>query len=82
MDERERPSLTILVSGAIFLLVFIGLGVVALATAELNLATLILFAISLFVVVAVVGALIGAMRKPPEEEVRGYSRRRDQDERG
>jgi hypothetical protein len=81
MDERERPSLMILVSGAIFLLVFVGLGAVALATAELNVATLILFGISLFVVVAVVGALIGAMKRPPEEEVRGHSRRRDQDER-
>lgn len=81
MDERERPSLMILVSGAIFLLVFVGLGVVALATAELNVATLILFGISLFVVVAVVGALIGAMKRPPEQEVRGHSRRRDQDER-
>lgn len=79
MDERGRPSLTILASGVIFLLVFVGLGVVALTTAELNFATLVLFAISLFVVVAVVGALIGAMRKPPEEEVRGHSRRRDRD---
>ena len=80
MDERDRPSLTILISGAIFLVVFVGLGVVALATAELNLATLILFGISLFVVVAVVGALIGAMKRRPEEEVRGHSRRRDQDD--
>jgi hypothetical protein len=78
-DERERPSVLTIVSGAIFLLVFVGLGVVALATAELNVATLIMLAVSLFVVVAVVGAMIGAMKQPSEEEVRGEVRRRDGD---
>jgi hypothetical protein len=78
-DERERPSVLTIVSGAIFLLVFVGLGVVALATAELNVATLIMLAVSLFVVVAVVGAMIGAMKQPPEEEIRGEVRRRDGD---
>jgi len=63
--EGKRPT-SIIVAGIFFLIVFGGLTVAALATAELNFATLVIAAISLFVVVAVVGALIGAMRKPPE----------------
>ena len=65
MDGR-RPT-SIVVAGIFFLLVFGGLTVAALATAELNVATLVIAAISLFVMVAVVGALIGAMRKPPPQ---------------
>ncbi len=65
MDGR-RPT-SIVVAGIFFLLVFGGLTVAALATAELNIATLVIAAISLFVMVAVVGALIGAMRKPPPQ---------------
>jgi hypothetical protein len=57
----------ILVSGVFFLAVFVALTVVALSSAELNAATVLFAAISLFVCVAVVGALIGAVRKPPEE---------------
>lgn len=78
-EERERPSILTIVSGAIFLLVFVGLGAAALSTAELNVATLIMLAVSLFIVVAVVGAMIGAMKQPPEEEVRGEVRRRDEE---
>jgi len=76
MEDRRRPTL-ILVSGAFFLLVFGGLTVAALTTAELNFATLLFAAVSLFVFIAVVGALVGAMRKPPdeEEEVLGRVRR-------
>lgn len=69
MDEERRRPTFILVSGAFFLLIFGALTIFGLATAELNVATLIFAAVSLFVVVAVVGALIGANRRPPEEEV-------------
>lgn len=67
MENRRRPT-TILVSGIFFLLVFGGLTVAALSTAEINAATLVFAAVSLFVCVAIVGALIGAVRKPPEDE--------------
>lgn len=65
MDRRR--STIIVVSGIFFLLIFGGLTVAALSTAELNLATIVIAAISLFVCVAVIGALIGAIRQPPEE---------------
>ena len=68
MEEHGRRTGVILFSGIFFLLVFVALTVVALSSAELNVATLIFAAISLFVVVAVVGALIGAVREPPEDE--------------
>ncbi|HET6830592.1 MAG TPA: hypothetical protein VFH44_04495 [Solirubrobacterales bacterium] len=63
MDERP---IAIIVGGIVFLIVLGGLTVAALATAELNLATIVIAAVSLFVCVAVVLALIGAMRDPPE----------------
>ena len=47
--------------------VFGGLTLAALATAELNAATIVIAAVSLFVCVAVVLALVGAVRNPPEE---------------
>jgi hypothetical protein len=65
MDGR-RPT-SIIVAGIFFLIVFGGLTVAALASAELNVATIVIAAVSLFVMVAVTGALIGAMRKPPPE---------------
>lgn len=80
-EERRRPTF-ILVSGVFFLLVFGALTIYGLATAELNIATVIFAAVSLFVFVAVVGALIGANRRPPEEEaeVMGRVRRGPEDE--
>jgi len=73
--EQRRRSIVILISGIFFLLVFVGLTIAALSTADLNVATLIFAAVSLFIVVAVVGALVGAARKPPEDEVMGKTRR-------
>jgi hypothetical protein len=63
----RKPSTSIVVAGVFFLLIFGGLTVVALSSAELNFATITFAAISLFVIVAVGGALIGAVRKPPDE---------------
>lgn len=65
MDGR-RPS-SLIAGGILFLLVFGGLTVAALATAELNVATVLIAVVSLFVCVAVLLALIGAVRNPPGE---------------
>jgi len=64
--EGKRPT-SIIVAGVFFLMVFGGLTIASLATAELNFATLVIAAISLFVCVAVAGALIGAVRRPPDK---------------
>jgi hypothetical protein len=64
--DGRRPTSTN-AGGIFFLLVFGGLTVAALSSAELNLATILIAAVSLFVCVAVVLALIGAVRNPPEE---------------
>ena len=61
-----RPS-SLIAGGVLFLVVFGGLTIAALATAELNVATVVIAIVSLFVCVAVVLALIGAVRNPPEE---------------
>ncbi len=63
--DRRRPT-SLIVGGVLFLVVFGGLTIAALATAELNVATVIIAAVSLFVCVAVVLALVGAVRNPPE----------------
>jgi len=63
MDGR-RPS-SLIAGGILFLIVFGGLTIAALATAELNVATVVIAIVSLFVCVAVLLALIGAMRNPP-----------------
>ncbi len=65
MDSRVR--LFLLGSGAFFLLVFGALTIAALSTATLNVATLVIGATSLFVLGAVLAALIDAIRNPPEE---------------
>jgi hypothetical protein len=64
--EGKRPTSTI-VGGVFFLIVFGGLTVVALSSAALNFATILIAAVSLFIFVAVVLALVGAVRNPPEE---------------
>jgi hypothetical protein len=67
MQQGGRRVGVILASGGFFLLVFVALTVVALSSAELNVATVLFAAISLFVCIAVIGALVGAVRKPPED---------------
>ena len=65
--EGGRRVAVLLISGIFFLVVFVALTVVALSSAELNVATVFFAGVSLFVCVAVIGALIGAVRKPPED---------------
>ncbi len=64
--QAKRPT-SIIAGGILFLLVFGGLTIAALWSAELNFATVLIAAVSLFIFVAVGLALAGAMRKPPEE---------------
>lgn len=54
-----------LASGVFFVLVFGALTVAGLSSATLNVATLVIGAASLFVLVAVLLALIEAIRHPP-----------------
>jgi preprotein translocase subunit SecY len=63
MDERRR--LLFIGSAIFFVLVFGALTIAALATAELNVATLLIGGTSLFVLAAVVIALAEALRRPP-----------------
>lgn len=65
MHGRHPASL--IAGGIVFLVVLGGLTIAALASAELNVATIMIGAISLFVCVAVLLALIGALRHPPGE---------------
>lgn len=60
----RRPA-SLIAGGIVFLAVLGGLTIAALASAELNAATVVVGAISLFVCVAVLLALIGAVRNPP-----------------
>jgi cell division protein FtsW (lipid II flippase) len=63
MDERRR--LLFILSAIFFVLVFGALTIAALATAELNVATLLIGGVSLFVLAAVLIALGEALRRPP-----------------
>lgn len=65
--NEGRHTISIVVSGIFLLLVFGGLTVVALSSAALNVATVLIAAVSLFVMFAVISALVGAVRTPPEE---------------
>lgn len=67
MDERdERRRLVFLGSAIFFVLVFGALSVVALSSAELNVATVVIAAVTLFVLGAVLTAIVEAIRNPPE----------------
>ena len=66
-DGAPKRPISIIAGGIFFLLIFGGLTVAALWSADLNVATLLIAAVSLFIFVAVVLALVGAVRNPPEE---------------
>ncbi len=63
MGERRR--LVFVCSALFFVLVFGALTVAALSSAELNVATLVLAAVALFVIGAVLTAVAEAFRNPP-----------------
>ena len=64
MGDRRR--LIFLGSACFFVLVFGALTVAALSTAELNFATVVIAALSLFVLGAVLTAIVETFRNPPE----------------
>lgn len=51
-----------------FLIIFGGMTLVALSTAELNFATLFAGGASIFICLVVVIGLVGAIRNPPDED--------------
>lgn len=64
MGDRRR--LVFLFSATFFLLVFGVLSIAALSTAELNAATIVIAAATLFIFGAVLTALVEAIRNPPD----------------
>ena len=64
MDERRR--VLFIGSAIVFVVVFGALTVAALSTATLNVATLLIGGASLFVLAAVLIALVEALRRGPE----------------
>lgn len=63
MGERRR--FLFISSAIVFVVIFGALTIAALSTATLNLATLLIGGSSLFVLAAVLIALVEALRKPP-----------------
>lgn len=66
MDNQLRGLLLGL--GTCFVLVFGGLTLAALPSAELNFSSILTFGLSFFVLGAALVALIGAIRNPPDED--------------
>lgn len=64
MGDRRR--LVFLLSAVFFVLVFGALSVVALSSAELSVATIVLAAATLFILGAVLTAIVEAIRNPPQ----------------
>ncbi len=64
---RGGAPIGMIIGGVFFLLIFGGLTIASLATATLNVATLLIAAVSIFICVAVLIALIGAIRDPPDQ---------------
>jgi hypothetical protein len=66
MDKQLRGI--VLSVGLVFVLAFAGITLVALATAQLNFASIIAFGLSFLVIVTALFGLIGAIRNPPDED--------------
>ncbi len=64
MDERRR--LLFIGSAIVFVVIFGALTIAALSSATLNVATLVIGGASLFVLAAVLIALVEALRRPPQ----------------
>ena len=54
--------------GVVFILAFAGLTFTALASAQLNFASILAFGFSFLVIVLALIGLIGAIRNPPDED--------------
>jgi hypothetical protein len=68
MDHQLRGIL--LGVGIAFIAAFGGMTIVALASAELNFASIIAFGLAFAVIVLALFGLIGAIRNPPDEDDR------------
>ena len=65
MDSLTRGVL--LAVGTVFILVFLGLTITALTSAQLNFASIFAFGISFLIIFLALVGLIGAIRNPPDE---------------
>ena len=66
MEQTVRGVLLGL--GLVFILVFAGLTLTSLATAQLNFASILAFGFSFLVIALALVGLIGAIRNPPDED--------------
>ena len=66
MDSQLRGAL--LAVGVIFILVFAGMTLAALGTAQLNFASILAFGLSFLIIGLALFGLIGAIRNPPDED--------------
>jgi hypothetical protein len=66
MNDQVRGVL--LGMAVVFMLAFGGMTLVALASAELNFASIIAFGFSFLIIGLVLLGLIGAIRNPPDED--------------
>jgi hypothetical protein len=66
MDSGMRGFLLGL--GVAFVVIFGGMTVAALATAELNFASIFAFGLAFLVIAIVLFGLIGAIRNPPDDD--------------
>ncbi len=66
MDSGTRGILLGL--GVAFILIFAGMTLSALATAQLNFASILAFGLSFLVIGTALFGLIGAIRNPPEDD--------------
>ncbi|HKJ36359.1 MAG TPA: hypothetical protein VKA36_07325 [Solirubrobacterales bacterium] len=66
MDNQVRGIMLGL--GVAFVVLFFGLTLASLPSAELNFASILTFGLSFLVLGAVLAGLIGAIRNPPDED--------------
>lgn len=66
MDKQLRGILLSL--SLVFVLAFAGITLAALATAQLNFASIIAFGLSFLVIVTALIGLVGVIRNPPDED--------------
>jgi hypothetical protein len=65
----DRPTrIAIAAAGALFILVFGGMTLAALETAELNFASILAFGFSFLIIVIALIAVIGALGSPPGDD--------------
>lgn len=66
MDKQLRGILLSL--SLVFVLAFAGITFAALATAQLNFASILAFGLSFLVIVTALIGLVGVIRNPPDED--------------